>query len=167
MARVLVRNDYKITSGYGLGIGSSVISGALQEIYNAKYRHTDDHLCLRPFPQGISDLAERKCVFTQYRQDMIKDTGIAIFMFGNKDSDGSIINAPGCREEFEIAKNNGNVIIPIGSTGYMAKEILDEIKKYIDSYPYLKGFTDELETVTDINTIVDLVMKIVKKSQKV
>ena len=164
LANKLVRNNYKITSGYGLGIGSSVISGALQEIYHSKYRHTDEHLCLRPFPQGISNPDERRRVFTEYRRDMIKDTGIAVFMFGNKKDGGSIVNAPGCREEFEIAKDNGNVIIPIGSTGFMAKELLDEIKADLSKFPYLDGYIDKLEKETDIDKIVSIVIEIAKRS---
>lgn len=167
LANKLVRNNYKITSGYGLGIGSAVISGALQEIYNTKYRHTDEYLSLRPFPQGISDPVERKRLFTEYRQDMIRDTGVAIFMFGNKRAGGSIVNAPGCREEFEIAKVNGNVIIPIGSTGFMAKELLDEMKADLSEFPYLAGYVDKLYKETDIDKIIDIVLEIIKKSQKV
>jgi len=60
LARELVKRNYKITTGFGLGIGSSIINGALNEIYATKYKHIDEYLCLRPFPQGIIDLNERK-----------------------------------------------------------------------------------------------------------
>ena len=62
---------------------------------------------------------------------MISDTGVAIFLFGNKKdpTDSSkIIDATGCWEEFVIARDNKNVIIPIGSTGFMAKIIFDEVR---------------------------------------
>lgn len=77
----LVKNDFKVISGFGLGIGSSVVNGALTEIYQSKCKHTDKYLCLRPFPQGIKDTSERKEVFRRYRKDMISDTGVAIFFF--------------------------------------------------------------------------------------
>ena len=51
----LVKQNCRITSGFGLGIGSAVINGALDVIYAEKYRHIDEYLCLRPFPQNISD----------------------------------------------------------------------------------------------------------------
>ena len=38
-----VSKNYKILSGFGLGIGSSVINGALDEIYKTKYRHVSEH----------------------------------------------------------------------------------------------------------------------------
>lgn len=101
----MVKNDFKVTSGFGLGIGSSVINGALSEIYRSKYKHTDEYLCLRPFPQGIRDATERQNVFTQYRKDMISDTGVAIFMFGNKQdltNPSKIINAPDAGKNFAL-----------------------------------------------------------------
>lgn len=44
LAGALVRDNCKITSGFGLGIGSAVINGALDVIYNDKFRHVDEHL---------------------------------------------------------------------------------------------------------------------------
>ena len=84
LAGVLVRNDCRITSGFGLGIGSAVINGALDVIYAEKYRHIDEHLCLRPFPQNISDPTKRAEKWKKYREEMLTETGVSIFMFGNK-----------------------------------------------------------------------------------
>lgn len=168
VAESLVENNFKVTSGFGLGIGSSVINGALAEIYRSKYKHIDEYLCLRPFPQGIKDAAERQNVFTQYRKDMILDTGVAIFMFGNKKdptNPSKIINAPGCWEEFLIARDNKNIIIPIGSTGFMAKEIFDEIKANIDDYKYLEKYMDSLEAEDDVNKLAEIVIAIVKEQR--
>lgn len=168
ISEFLVKDDFKITSGFGIGIGSSVINGALVEIYRSKYRHIDEYLRLCPFPQGIKDVAERKNVFTQYRKDMISDTGVAIFLFGNKKdpTDSSrIIEAPGCWEEFLIARNNKNVIIPIGSTGFMAKRILDEVKANMDDYKYLEKYINVLETEVDVDKLAKTVTAIVKEQR--
>lgn len=168
VAESLVKNDFKVTSGFGLGIGSSVINGALAEIYRSKYKHTDEYLCLRPFPQGIKDATERQNVFTQYRKDMISDTGVAVFMFGNKKDPANpskIINAPGCREEFSVARDNKNIIIPIGSTGFMAKEIFDEVKANMDDYKYLEKYMDALETENNVDKLVEIVIAIVKEQR--
>ena len=81
-------------------------------------------------------------------------------MFGNKvnpvDSK-SIIDAKGCWEEYTFSRDNGNIIIPIGSTGYIAKKILEEFKADIKSYPYLEDHMNVLEFETDI---AKLIMKI-------
>lgn len=164
----LVKNDFKVTSGFGLGIGSSVINGALDEIYRSKYKHTDEYLCLRPFPQGIKDATERQNVFTRYRKDMISDTGVAVFLFGNKKDStdpSKIINAPGCWEEFVVARDNKNIIIPIGSTGFMARKIFDEVKANMDDYRYLEKYIDVLETEKDVGKLVEIVTVIAKEQR--
>ncbi|MBQ6039885.1 MAG: SIR2 family protein [Oscillospiraceae bacterium] len=166
LAGVLVRNDCRITSGFGLGIGSAVINGALDVIYTEKYRHIDEHLCLRPFPQNIIDPTERAEKWKKYREEMLAETGVSIFMFGNKkDAEtGSIIEANGCLQEFEIAKAKGNIIIPIGSTGYAAKTILENVKKDMANYDYLSKYTDILETETDIDKLIRCVIEIIQNN---
>lgn len=161
LAQSLIRKDYTIASGFGIGIGSAVINGALDEIYKSKYKNINDYLCLRPFPQNISDSKKRKELFTKYREDIIKDIGITIFLFGNKDVNGEIKNADGCLEEFKIAKETGKIIIPIGSTGYAAKQILDEIKNDIEKYKYLKKYINDLETKTEKEEIIKIILKII------
>lgn len=168
LSESLVRNGFKVTSGFGLGIGSSVVNGALNEIYKSEYKkHTDMYLCLRPFPQGIPDETKRKELFTHYRQDMISNTGIAIFLFGNKKDPtdtSKTIDSPGCWEEFTIAKGNKNIIIPIGSTGFMSKKIFDKVISDIDNYKYLEPYRATLETDHNIDTLVNTVLAIVKES---
>lgn len=191
LAGALVKNDYRITSGYGFGIGASVIEGALNVIYDEKYRHVDEYLCLRPFPRNINDPAKKMEIYTEYRRNMIRDTGISIFMFGNKldpanPKSGNIVESNGCRQEFEISKENGNIIIPIGSTGYTAKKILEEIKAdiakakdskakaseaegakvYVSKYSGLEPYIEKLEKVSDIDKIVETVMEIIEKLTK-
>lgn len=161
LSKRLVAKGYKITSGFGLGIGSSVINGALDEIYTSKYKHIDEYLRLRPFPQGVIDASRRKVLYTKYRKDMVEQVGISIFMFGNKKVSGKIVDADGCFEEYELAKAAGNIIIPIGSTGYVASAILKEIKQDMNDYPYLKDNISILEGTSEINTIVETVLKII------
>ena len=165
LAGALVYEDCRVSSGYGLGLGSAIINGALDVIYSDKYRHIDEHLCLRPFPQNISDPKEREKRWKKYREDIIDETGISIFMFGNKKdaTSGKIVIADGCLEEFRIAKEKGNIIIPIGSTGYAAKIIWDEVKNDISNYQYLSDAIDKLGEETNVDTIISIIMEIVKK----
>lgn len=167
IANALVKNEFRITSGCGLGIGSSVINGALDEIYQSKYKHLDEHLCLRSFPQNIADPATRKAKWTRYREEIIAENGIAIFMFGNKVDAGTTVVANGCLEEFEIAKKHGRIIIPIGSTGYAAKKIWEEIKDDTANYSYLSGYMDLLGEETDIQKLAAIVVEIAKTERNV
>lgn len=57
------------------------------------------------------------------------------FIFGNKkNADGNIINADGVKKEFDIAVEKGKYVFPIGSTGYMAKELADLVVKDFEKY---------------------------------
>ena len=164
LSNQLVNHSYKVTSGFGLGIGSSVINGALDEINRSKYNHIDEHLCLRPFPQNIEDPDERAKKWKEYREEMLSNNGIAIFMFGNKkDSKGNKVAANGCWEEYQIAKGKGCLIIPIGCTGDVAERIMQDIKLDNDLYSFIKDSADILEKEKDIDKIVETVLKIANK----
>lgn len=165
LAGALVHEDCRITSGFGIGIGSAVINGALDKIYLEKYRHLDEYLCLRPFPQNISNPTERAERWKKYREGILEETGISIFMFGNKldETTGNIVDANGCIQEYEIAKAKGNIIIPIGSTGFAAEKILKDVKADIANYPYLSSYIPQLETETDVDKIVEVVTKIISE----
>lgn len=168
LAKQLVKDGNRIISGFGLGIGSSVINGALDEIMNSKYKHVDEHLCLRPFPQYAPDYKSLPDLWTQYRKDMIAESGIAVFMFGNKykksadDTNKEIVIANGMLEEFRIAKENSLIIIPIGSTGWAAQKIFEEVEKNIGNYPYLNRHIETLRTCTDSNLLINCICNIVK-----
>lgn len=167
IANALVKNDFRITSGFGTGIGSSVINGALDEIYKSKFKHLDEHLCLRPFPQNISDPTERAARWRRYRDEILAENGVVIFMFGNKVDAEKTVVANGCLEEFELAKKRGRIIIPIGSTGYAAKQIWEEIKNDPANYTYLSEYMDKLGEETDINNITAMIVDIVKTVRNV
>lgn len=165
LANHLVKEDFRVASGFGLGIGSSVINGALDEIYNGGYKRISEYLSLHPFPQGIADSEERKEKWRKYREEIIETNGVAVFIMGNKKDNGRKAIADGCLEEFKIAKKNRCVIIPIGSTGDAAGIIYNEIKENRIDYPYLENYLDVLETETDVDVIVGTVVEIIKKER--
>lgn len=134
MSKRLIREDYNLISGFGIGVGSFVITGALNEIYMKQKRINHNQLLLRPFPQGILDDLTREKLWNQYREDMISRAGISIFIFGNKKNKDEIVQADGVYSEFEIAKLYNNIIIPMGATGYVAKSIWDEVKLQFDKF---------------------------------
>lgn len=135
LSKKLIQEGYNLISGFGLGIGSFVITGALEEIYMRSKTINDDRLLLRPFPQGIENEDTRMKLWTTYREDMISRAGISIFLFGNKiDDKGQIILANGMKSEYEIAKQHGNAIIPVGCTGFVAEQIWKELDQDLSSF---------------------------------
>ncbi|MBX2925419.1 MAG: SIR2 family protein [Chitinophagaceae bacterium] len=130
----LAEKEYKIVSGYGLGIGSIVINGALDYKLNSNYRNLDDLLILRPFPQTQSGTKSIPETRTDYRNDMITKAGIAIFVFGNKLVEGKIINSNGMEEEFDICLKHYVIPIPIGATGSVSKTLWDKVMSNLNTY---------------------------------
>ncbi|MGV8984038.1 MAG: hypothetical protein ACOH2C_22940, partial [Clostridium sp.] len=105
-----------------------------------------------------------KQLWTDYRKNMISLAGISIFMFGNKtDSNGKIVEANGMIEEFSIAKEQDSFIIPIATTGYVSRIIMDEIKNDLSKYWYLKESISILENEKDNDKIINEVIKIINR----
>lgn len=130
----LAEKEYKIVSGYGLGIGSVVINGALDFKLNSNYRNLDDLLILRPFPQTQSGNKTIPEIWTDYRNEMISKAGIAVFVFGNKLVNGNLVNSNGMEEEFDICLKHNVIPIPIGSTGYVSKHLWEKVINDLNIY---------------------------------
>src|ERR1700760_4959997 len=120
LSKTLMKNDFRIITGFGSGVGNHVIEGALYEVYLGKKQRVTDQLRIFPFPNNsYSSENIRK----NYRDDMISQAGVAIFLFGNKLEDITIREADGMLQEFEIARSYNALPIPVGASGYIAEKI--------------------------------------------
>lgn len=168
LSRALVANNARIVSGFGLGVGSAVISGVLEETYSNPKAKLDDSLVLRPFPQSNEGSIPLSMLWTRYREDMIDRAGVALFLFGNKLSENGIVFSNGMREEYAIAKRKGLFVVPIGATGYMADELWTEINSEMQSNPSvsdeMKGlFTKIGDKSAATDDLIDAVLKILAR----
>ena len=123
LSRDLADKDYRVVSGFGLGIGSAVINGVLNYVFDSKYQHLDEHLHLRPFPQFQTGDLPRSELWRRYRQEMLAPSGAAVFVFGNKLVDGEVVPSNGMVEEFELALEAGAHVTPIGARGFTARKL--------------------------------------------
>ncbi len=158
LSKKLIEDDYKIVSGFGLGVGSAVISGALNAIYSNPSKYSKDDLILRPFPQNKTG----REFWTQHRIDMIDYAGIAIFIFGNKLENGEIVISNGMREEFQIAKEKKLLLIPIGATGYISEEFWKELKNQFKENTIYDELGDKTKSPDEI---IDLIIKFLKSNK--
>lgn len=163
LANELCKKQKKIISCYGLGVSDLIISGAVDY---SKDNGTDleEILDVWPFPQQ-SKKHNINQIWSDYRNKIIEKSGVILFVFGNKfdKKDNKIINSQGMMEEFEIAKSQNKIIIPIGSTGYMSKKILDLIEKDIKDFKYLKDYLTILKSEKDYKKIVSIIVEILNK----
>ena len=148
LGKTLIDKGYRIVSGFGYGVGSSVISGALERIYATRRSKTDDQLILRPFPQDAVEDVSWPELLKRYRDDLTDYAGAAIFLFGNKLQDGQVVLSDGVAQEFEIAKEKGLALIPVGATGFMAKQLWDKVMA--NSTAYYPKDTAKFKPMLDI-----------------
>lgn len=165
LARNLINQHYNIISGYGLGIGSSVIQGAISELYDNGTCKIGQRIISRPFPTSQSSIEH----WDKYRKDMISNAGIAIFLSGNKLENGKIVDATGVYNEFKIAIENHIIPIPIPATEFMAKKLYDIIMSDFDKYvgyPSSKTFYEQLGKETDVTKIQEIIIQIIQEVLK-
>lgn len=131
----LVKQNYRVVNGFGWGIGSAVINGALETIYANPEKYSEDQLVMRPFPQFASSPEDLQMLWEEYRQRMISLAGVTIFVFGNKPAkDGEIVEANGVIREWEITVEKGRVPIPVGVTGWAAQKIWESVSAEPEVY---------------------------------
>ncbi|OAV70512.1 hypothetical protein Barb4_01310 [Bacteroidales bacterium Barb4] len=160
LTKKILSNQYKIITGKGKKVGDIVIDGTLHYMFLTDYRHLDEFIKMRPFPlesvrEGISEKEkkeEKKQRNTKYRDEMLQEAGVAIFVYGNKkDKNGTIKNSSGMEEEFNIALEKGIKPIPIGATGYMANElwikVINDFEKYYPSNDDNKTTMEEIKNL--------------------
>lgn len=164
LSSTLVKKQYRIVSGFGLGVGSFVISGVLEEIYLNPKTTSQDQLILRPFPIEASGSVDKQTLWQMYREDMCSYAGVAVFIFGNKLVDGAVVKSDGLMKEFEIARSKNLFIIPVGSTGFMSSEIHDIVMSDVESYKYnsspLQNSLQELGDCVDAEKLITIILSI-------
>jgi hypothetical protein len=173
LSRALVQQGFRIATGVGLGVGDAVITGAIEEVYRARTGHIEDSLIMRPFPRANPDPAVRKQLWESYRQELISSAGVCVLVLGNKKVGDDIALADGVRREFEIAVDHGLCVVPIGATGYMARELWNQVVGSMETYypgknGDLKDKFDQLGNEVEkpaelISRILDFIMLITKE----
>lgn len=171
LARLLIRKQYRIVNGFGWGVGTAVINGALEAIYASGGKISESQLVLRPFPQFASGSITLPALWHEYRQNMISLSGIAV-LFGNKrNAEGECVLADGLLKEFHIAAEQGCVCIPIGCTGGASAEIYRKIKEEMKDtlyhrHPVAMNLLDQLnepgslaEKKTCLLALIDIITK--------
>jgi hypothetical protein len=168
LGTAIIDEGFNLVCGMGLGVGDAVAMGAIEAVYRKGHDHLDERTILRPFPQTEPAKATRDTIWTRYREDMLGRARSSVFVFGNKLDDGKLVDAPGVREEFEIAQRLGAYPIPVGATGHVARDLSKEVMTKLDGIygdlaPRVKPHLEALagDDVKD-NDIVKAVLAILK-----
>lgn len=160
LGSALVSKKLNIVTGFGLGVGPSVIAGALQKILSDPKRHFLTQLQAHPFPVDSGSTTPRRSLYRPHREAMIEKAGIAIFLFGNKrDGRGKIVPAQGMEEELQIAQSKGLHIIAVGATGWVAQRISGALEASLVGRS--KAFRKAFGVANDPTTSSDVILKAV------
>ncbi|MBC8508631.1 MAG: SIR2 family protein [Chloroflexi bacterium] len=173
LSYTLAKSGCRIVTGFGLGVGGPVINGALAWLDDEGKTISDEDIVMRPFPQvatGATNLADQ---WKNYREQMLSQAGIAVFVFGNKlDPGGNVIPSNGMRQEFEIAVQIGLVPIPIGATGFMAEELWNEVSADLAKFipvantEFEKNFARLGDASLSPDDLLPIVSKLINHLQK-
>ena len=142
IGKEIIANRCHLISGFGLGIGSAIIVGAMEELYLQPSRDLNRRLTLRPFPQPSNGQTRDDLfpLWSNIRREMISNAGFCIFLAGNKLQNGQTVPAPGVlgepgvSGEWELCKALGKYPIPIGASGHAARIIYDEVLADFDTF---------------------------------
>lgn len=162
----LAKDGFQVSTGYVEGVGPQVANGVLNAINEFKL-NLEKTLVIKPLPL-IHGSAEhmKKDSKKMFQDNMISEVGIVIFLFGNNYYDGELKNSKGVYHDYERALEQKKYIIPVGSTGYCAEQILSEIEEDIGNYPYLKPFLSELKTEKEPEKLVKVIMNVINEINK-
>lgn len=169
IAEKLIKMDCKIITGYGKNLGSDIIAGAYSGCSSVGIKPKDfnENVLIYPFPYKLADTVDRDHIYTSLRENMIAKTRISIFICGEKGIDGSdsTINSPGIMKEYEISKAQDNLIIPIATTGGVARKIWDMEKDSKSSSSQYAEF-EKLDKEVQPEVISDLVISLINNYSK-
>lgn len=135
----LIKEDFKLVSGFGLGLGERCVLGALNALYETIKSVDVDRVLVRPFPRARVK-SDQPIQNTKHREDLLSRVGAVVVVAGNKvDASGKPCLSTGVEEEVEIALRLGKFIVPVGATGHVAEQVWKRAVTSPDKYlPGLK-----------------------------
>ena len=172
IGKEIIQHGFNLVSGFGLGIGGAVMIGAAEEVYRDEKAVLAERVIMRPFPQLPPNDPKRKELYDRYRHDILSTTGFTIFLCGNKldPATSTTVSADGVREEFRISRELGKFCIPVGATGYIAKEIWDEVSASPSQFFPGINVKKPLQALGDPNKtneeLVEAIFSIIKLANK-
>ncbi len=160
LTSMLFEHGYRLCNSAGKGVGSRIIGYASEWLIEHN-QQISRKLILKS--RSFHNYKETNLETKTYRMHVMRDSGVAIFMFGQGKSTSNSSN--GVRQEFEVAKDLGMKIIPLGVTGYESSIIWEEVKNSITCYGYLENYIDKLKSENDPEKLAKIIIAIINDVQ--
>lgn len=167
LANKLIIKNYKIITGFGMGVGNYIVAGAYMRIEEKSNIKIEEKIFIQPMVslEGEEDLKLKN----QMREELLDKCGVVVTIFGK-----SRVNVPkgeleqdGTYIEYKLAEQKEKIIIPVGATGFTSKIIYDQEKhKWDEEYLYSKLMDKELENDKLVKCIIDCIEYKKKEKEK-
>jgi len=173
LGQEIIKRGYNLISGYGKGIGTEVLLGALEGTYFSP-SSLRERLILRPFPRTVKK-TKKKEVYHSWRKAMISLAGFSIFIAGNKlspDIKNKVILGQGVMEEFEIGTTAPlhSYPIPVGCSGFVARKLWKLVTRNMKHFYGSINVRKEMHILGDArrtdDELMNTVFSIIEKVRK-
>ncbi len=147
LGKALVDNGFRIYTAFGAGVGNYILSGVINSQENGL--HNSDVAGRKIHISSLIGMEEeeRKTI----RKRLIGQCSSTIFLFGRvKDDENG--KKSGIWQEYEIAEECGNFMIPVRETGLSAERIFEKLaqkEKLPDSLSFLKDNHEKEEELVE------------------
>lgn len=158
----LATANYKVCTGCIEGVGPQIENGVLNAVVDNNL-NLNSSLDIKRLPLINGNLDHMNNESKEImRQDIYGKNGVTIFLFGNQYYNGINMPSEGVLRDYERAKEQNMYLIPVGSTGGASKEILLDIEKNIDNYPYLKNYIHILKENIEPDVLIKTIFQILE-----
>jgi Sir2- and TIR-associating SLOG family/SIR2-like domain len=165
IGELVAKRGLRLVSGFGLVVGRSTISGAVEGLYDSPRPNLERSLYIRPFPQKPPKKFSAGAFLTRYREDLVSKAGVAIFLGGLKTAPGGGTEvAVGVLEEFTVSASVGCLPIPLGATGGAALKIWGMVSrqyhKFYGTMPrkHFDRLNDKSLSISDLTKSVEKIL---------
>lgn len=156
VSTAILASDYRIVNGIGRHFGTHLIGYATEYLAKEGVKDIEKYLIIRPFVAHDCQAEEKK---KAGREKVIGQCGAAIFLFGDHDQTGQNKKS-GVIEEFEIARQQHKIIIPIAYPNMISSTIWNMVKQNLTEYPYLEGKIDQLTSAYPPDRLAKIIVQI-------
>ncbi|HEY1170382.1 MAG TPA: SIR2 family protein [Verrucomicrobiae bacterium] len=170
-SQIIARGN-NLVSGFGVGVADSCIVGAHEQTRREKTGRAGQRLWLHPFPQEFKNQSERKQFYSEIRKELVQESGVTIFIAGNKidRTTKKIVISDGVLEEFSQAKDNSHILIPVPATGGASLKIWNTMRPNLKDYFGKADVRKEFETLANPKETedkwIEAIFSIIQKARK-
>ncbi|MDI1443668.1 SIR2 family protein [Polyangium sp. 6x1] len=124
VGRLVGAKDLRLVTGLGRVVGSAAVTGLVEALDGRTAAAISRRLVVRPVREVVPPGASLEAWKRKSREDLLAQSGVMIVIGGLRQG----VPAPGVLSEFEIAKTQRLVVLPIAATGHAAREIHEAMR---------------------------------------